>query len=235
MKGRNGREHSSRVLCQEGWKELYNKVNHFYKEYFQDDCGAFYRVISTIDASGHSFEGEWRAVKGSRYFESFDLYKENGFKTEEKAKELIAYLLEEKPIQCIVESVEKKKEKKNPPLLYNLAELQNDCSKRFKISPDEALRVVQELYEKKLVTYPRTDARVLSTAVAKEISRNLNGLSKYPPAQPVPPSGPETPRLCRFLESWSLLLLSEYRYDSTGLARGPVHLHGAVLACSTTF
>lgn len=144
----------------------------------------FYRVISTIDASGHSFEGEWRAVKGSRYFESFDLYKENGFKTEEKAKELIAYLLEEKPIQCIVESVKKKKEKKNPPLLYNLAELQNDCSKRFKISPDEALRVVQELYEKKLVTYPRTDARVLSTAVAKEISRNLNGLSKYPPAQP---------------------------------------------------
>ena len=144
----------------------------------------FYRVISTIDASGHSFEGEWRAVKGSRYFESFDLYKENGFNTEEKAKELIAYLSEEKPIQCIVESVEKKKEKKNPPLLYNLAELQNDCSKRFKISPDEALRVVQELYEKKLVTYPRTDARVLSTAVAKEISRNLNGLSKYPPAQP---------------------------------------------------
>ncbi len=144
----------------------------------------FYRVISTIDASGHSFEGEWRAVKGSRYFESFDLYKENGFKTEEKAKELIAYLSEEKPIQCIVESVEKKKEKKNPPLLYNLAELQNDCSKRFKISPDEALRVVQELYEKKLVTYPRTDARVLSTAVAKEISRNLNGLSKYHPAQP---------------------------------------------------
>ena len=144
----------------------------------------FYRVISAIDASSHSFEGEWRAVKGSRYFESFDLYKENGFKTEEKAKELIAYLSEEKPTQCIVESVEKKKEKKNPPLLYNLAELQNDCSRRFKISPDETLRVVQELYEKKLVTYPRTDARVLSTAVAKEISRNLNGLSKYPPAQP---------------------------------------------------
>ena len=151
------------------------------REFVKTPC---YRVISTIDASGHSFEGEWRAVKGSRYFESFDLYKENGFKTEEKAKELIAYLSEEKPIQCIVESVEKKKEKKNPPLLYNLAELQNDCSKRFKISPDEALRVVQELYEKKLVTYPRTDARVLSTAVAKEISRNLNGLSKYPPAQP---------------------------------------------------
>ena len=72
----------------------------------------------------------------------------------------------------------KKKEKKNPPLLYNLAELQNDCSKRFKIRPDETLRIVQELYEKKLVTYPRRDARVLSTAVAKEITRNLNGLSK---------------------------------------------------------
>jgi len=144
----------------------------------------FYRVISIIDGFGHSFEGEWRAVKGSRYFESFDLYKENGFKTEEKAKELIAYLSEEEPLQCTIESVEKKKEKKNPPLLYNLAELQNDCSKRFKISPDETLRIVQELYEKKLVTYPRTDARVLSTAVAKEISRNLNGLSKYPAAQP---------------------------------------------------
>ena len=102
-----------------------------------------------------------------------------------KQKELIAYLSEEKPIQCIVESVEKKKgEEKSSPSLYNLAELQNDCSKRFKISPDEALRVVQELYEKKIVTYLRTDARVLSTAVAKEISRNLNGLSKYPPAQP---------------------------------------------------
>ena len=84
----------------------------------------------------------------------------------------------------MIESVEKKKEKKNPPLLYNLAELQNDCSKRFKISPDETLRIVQELYEKKLVTYPRTDARVLSTAVAKEINRNLNGLSKYPMAAP---------------------------------------------------
>ena len=144
----------------------------------------FYRVISTIDASGHTFEGEWKAVKGSRWFESFDLYKENGFKDKKKAEELAAYLSEEKPVECMVESVEKKKEKKNPPLLYNLAELQNDCSKRFKISPDETLRIVQELYEKKLVTYPRTDARVLSTAVAKEISRNLNGLSKYPMAAP---------------------------------------------------
>lgn len=144
----------------------------------------FYRVISTIDASGHSFEGEWRSVKGSRYFESFDLYKENGFKEKKKAEELVSFLMEEQPLECIIESVEKKKEKKNPPLLYNLAELQNDCSKRFKISPDETLRIVQELYEKKMVTYPRTDARVLSTAVAKEISRNLNGLSKYPMAAP---------------------------------------------------
>ena len=144
----------------------------------------FYRVISTIGETGQSFEGEWRAVKGSKWFESFDLYKENGFQKREKAEELIAYLSQPLPLTCEILSIEKKKEKKNPPLLYNLAELQNDCSKRFKISPDEALRVVQELYEKKLVTYPRTDARVLSTAVAKEISRNLNGLSKYPPAQP---------------------------------------------------
>ena len=144
----------------------------------------FYRVVSTVDASGHAFEGEWRAVRGSRYFESFDLYKENGFKEKKKAEELIAYLSEEQPVQCVIESVEKKKEKKNPPLLYNLAELQNDCSKRFKISPDETLRIIQELYEKKLVTYPRTDARVLSSAVAKEISRNLNGLSRYPLTAP---------------------------------------------------
>ena len=157
----------------------------------------FYRVLSTIDAQGHTFEGEWRAVKGSRYFESYDLYKENGFKERKKAEELIQYLQTpddesvnvagiqgQSGLNCRIESIEKKKEKKNPPLLYNLAELQNDCSKRFKISPDETLRIVQELYEKKLVTYPRTDARVLSTAVVKEITRNLNGLSKYPMAAP---------------------------------------------------
>lgn len=157
----------------------------------------FYRVLSTIDAQGHTFEGEWRAVKGSRYFESYDLYKENGFKERKKAEELIQYLQTpdeesvnvagiqgQSGLNCRIESIEKKKEKKNPPLLYNLAELQNDCSKRFKISPDETLRIVQELYEKKLVTYPRTDARVLSTAVAKEITRNLNGLSKYPMEAP---------------------------------------------------
>lgn len=144
----------------------------------------FYRVLSTIQISGQTFEGEWKAVKGSRYFESFDLYKENGFKKREKAEELIKYVSDPKPLTCQVLSIEKKKEKKNPLLLFNLAELQNECSKRFKISPDETLRIVQELYEKKLVTYPRTDARVLSTAVAKEIHKNLNGLSKYEPAAP---------------------------------------------------
>ena len=144
----------------------------------------FYRVLSTIQISGQTFEGEWKAVKGSRYFESFNLYKENGFKKREKAEELIKYVSDQKPLTCQVLSIEKKKEKKNPPLLFNLAELQNECSKRFKISPDETLRIVQELYEKKLVTYPRTDARVLSTAVAKEIHKNLNGLSKYEPAAP---------------------------------------------------
>ena len=145
----------------------------------------FYRVVSTIDAQGHQFEGEWKAVKGSRYFESYDLYKENGFKEREKAEELIRFLLEgvdqkEGPV-CRIESIEKKKEKKNPPLLYNLAELQNDCSKRFKISPDETLKIAQELYEKKLTTYPRTDARVLSSAVAKEIHKNIGGLRNFAP------------------------------------------------------
>ena len=144
----------------------------------------FYRVLSNIQLGEKSFEGEWKSVKGSRYFESFDLYKENGFKKEETAKELISYLSDRQPLQCVVTAIEKKQEKKAPPLLYNLAELQNECSKRFKISPDETLKIVQELYEKKLVTYPRTDARVLSTAVAKEISKNLNGLAKYEMAKP---------------------------------------------------
>ena len=142
----------------------------------------FYRVVAEFGENGQTFEGEWRAVKGSIWFESFELYKENGFKEREKAEELIRYLRQKEPVQGRIISVEKKKEKKNPPLLFNLAELQNECSKRFKISPDETLRVVQELYEKKLVTYPRTDARVLSSAVAKEIHKNLNGLMKYEPA-----------------------------------------------------
>ncbi len=144
----------------------------------------FYRVIMNAGEESQTFEGEWRAVKGSQWFESFDLYKENGFKEEKKAQELIDYLKDPPPVTAQIASIEKKKEKKNPPLLFNLAELQNECSKRFKISPDEALRIVQEMYEKKLVTYPRTDARVLSSAVAKEIHKNLNGLMKYEQAAP---------------------------------------------------
>ena len=144
----------------------------------------FYRILATIGEQGQTFEGEWRAVKGSRWFESFDLYKENGFKEREKAQQVIDYLCQEPPVTGQIASIEKKKEKKNPPLLFNLAELQNECSKRFKISPDETLQIAQELYEKKLTTYPRTDARVLSTAVAKEIHKNLNGLMKYEPAVP---------------------------------------------------
>ena len=144
----------------------------------------FYRVLNTVQLGEQSFEGEWKAVKGSRYFESIDLYKENGFKERAKAEELVSYLSQPQPMTCVVDVIEKKQEKKNAPLLFNLAELQNECSKRFKISPDETLKIVQELYEKKLVTYPRTDARVLSTAVAKEIHKNLNGLSKYEMAKP---------------------------------------------------
>ena len=140
----------------------------------------FYRVIGKFAADQTRFEGEWKAVKGSRYEFSPKLYRENGFKTRKAAQELVNDLKGSDGTAKLV-SVEKKKEKKNPPLLFNLAELQNECSKRFKISPDETLRIVQELYEKKLVTYPRTDARVLSTAVAKEIHKNLNGLSKYEP------------------------------------------------------
>lgn len=140
----------------------------------------FYRVLADLEAGGAGFTGEWKAVKGSRYEMSPKLYRENGFKERKTAQELIDYLSESNREGELV-SIEKKKEKKNPPLLFNLAELQNECSKRFKISPDETLRIVQELYEKKLVTYPRTDARVLSTAVAKEIHKNLNGLAKYEP------------------------------------------------------
>lgn len=155
----------------------------------------FYRVLGNFKLQDKEFSGEWKAVEGSKYYASPLLYKENGFKTEESAKELITYLTDntvEAGIGAtagtdaaagtdavIVESIEKKKENKNPPLLYNLAELQNDCSKLFKISPDQTLAIVQELYEKKMVTYPRTDARVLSTAVAKEINKNIAGLRGY--------------------------------------------------------
>lgn len=139
----------------------------------------FYRVIGTFSPQDMDFDGEWRSAPGSRYFESPYLYKENGFKERKTAEALIAALNTE-PMTAAVAAIEKKKETKNPPLLYNLAELQNDCSKMFKISPDETLKVVQELYEKKLVTYPRTDARVLSTAVAKEIFKNIGGLKNVP-------------------------------------------------------
>lgn len=150
----------------------------------------FYRVTGTVVLQGQTvedgFEAEWKAVEGSKYYESPLLYKENGFKEEKDAKALLTCLKEqdgtpmaEGKYPAIVEKKEKKTEKKNPPLLYNLAELQNDCAKLFKISPDETLRIVQELYEKKLVTYPRTDARVLSTAVAKEIYKNIGGLRQY--------------------------------------------------------
>ena len=139
----------------------------------------FYRVLGKFELGGRSFEGEWRAVEGSRYFQSPLLYKENGFKEEKDARQLLDILSANPPLTAVAEKIEKKKENKNPPLLFNLAELQNECSRFFKLSPDETLRIVQELYEKKLVTYPRTDARVLSTAVAKEISKNIRGLRNY--------------------------------------------------------
>ena len=144
----------------------------------------FYRVLGSFSAGGHPFDGEWRAVEGSRYFGSPYLYKENGFKERKHAEELKAILSADPPFKAVVEKIEKKKENKNPPLLFNLAELQNECSRLFKISPDETLKIVQELYEKKLVTYPRTDARVLSTAVAKEIQKNIGGLRGYVHGKP---------------------------------------------------
>ncbi|MCI8299648.1 MAG: type IA DNA topoisomerase [Lachnospiraceae bacterium] len=143
----------------------------------------FYRVLNTLDIQGNPVEGEWRAVEGSEYFNSPKLYKENGFKEKEEAEKLIQKLINNKEVEAWraqVEKIEKKKETKNPPLLYNLAELQNESSRLFKISPDQTLQIVQELYEKKLVTYPRTDARVLSSAVAKEIHKNIGGLKNIP-------------------------------------------------------
>lgn len=137
----------------------------------------FYRVVANLDG----FDAEWKAVEGSAYYQSPLLYKENGFLKEESARELIAKLSQPEPVEFVVNKVEKKIEKKAPPMLYNLAELQNDCSRLFKISPSDTLAIVQELYEEKLVTYPRTDARVLSTAVAKEIYKNIAGMKKYAP------------------------------------------------------
>lgn len=136
----------------------------------------FYRILAKIDVQEHQIECEWKAVEGSAYFQSPKLYKDNGFLEKEEAQRLLAHLQEHPPVTAVVCSVEKKKETKYAPLLFNLAELQNTCSKFFKISPDQTLGIVQELYEKKMVTYPRTDARVLSTAAAKEIRKNISGL-----------------------------------------------------------
>ena len=140
----------------------------------------FYRLVASVGEEGQTFDAEWRAVKDTKYFESPLLYKENGFKERADAEKLLEELNAGEP-EAVVEFIERKKEKKQPPMLYNLAELQNDCSALFKISPSDTLKIVQELYEKKLVTYPRTDARVLSTAVAKEIGRNISGLKNFQP------------------------------------------------------
>ena len=140
----------------------------------------FYRLVASVGEEGQTFDAEWRAVKDTKYFESPLLYKENGFKERSDAEKLLEELNAGEP-EAVVEYIERKKEKKQPPMLYNLAELQNDCSALFKISPSDTLKIVQELYEKKLVTYPRTDARVLSTAVAKEIGRNISGLKNFQP------------------------------------------------------
>lgn len=140
----------------------------------------FYRVLGSFLLNEKKINAEWKAVENSKYYMSPKLYKENGFKEKESAEELIRYLQEDCN-SATIKQIERKRENRNPPLLYNLAELQNDCSKYFKISPDQTLNIIQELYEKKLVTYPRTDARVLSTAVAKEISKNIGGLRSYGP------------------------------------------------------
>lgn len=139
----------------------------------------FYRIIGQFGRAG--IEAEWKAVEGSAYFESPLLYKENGFKKEEDAKALMEALDGKK---ATVLSIDKNISKKRAPLLFNLAELQAECSKKFKISPEETLQVAQDLYEKKLTTYPRTDARVLSSAIAKEISKNVSKLRNFEPVQP---------------------------------------------------
>ena len=144
----------------------------------------FYRVLAELSIGGSSVSAEWRTTENSAYYQSPLLYKENGFLQKENAQKLISDLSENKPLTFLLKKSEKKKETKKPPLLYNLAELQNDCSRLLKLSPDQTLQVAQELYEKKMTTYPRTDARVLSTAVAKEITKNLTPLSAYPGMAP---------------------------------------------------
>lgn len=145
----------------------------------------FYRVIGKTLIGETSFDAEWKTSESSRFYNTPYLYKDNGFKDRTKAQELVNYLSDPLPAEGVVTSIERKKEVKNPPLLFNLAELQNECSKLFKISPDQTLAVVQELYEKKLVTYPRTDARVLSSAISKEIDKNIRGLCSYAPLKDI--------------------------------------------------
>ena len=135
----------------------------------------YYKIVGEFGESNSSFKAEWKVSEKSKYFESPKLYNETGFKREADSKEFISLLAGK---NAVISSLKKSKQKENPPLLFNLAEIQNECTKRFKIKPDETLDIIQNLYEKKLVTYPRTDARVLSTAVAKEITRNLNGIAR---------------------------------------------------------
>jgi DNA topoisomerase-3 len=135
----------------------------------------YYKIIGTFGKDNESFQAEWKVGENSNLFQSSKLYNENGFKKENDAIEFIK-ALENK--EATVTEIKKSKQKENPPLLFNLAEIQNECSKNFKIKPDETLEIIQKLYEKKLVTYPRTDARVLSKAVAKEITKNLNGIAR---------------------------------------------------------
>ena len=135
----------------------------------------YYKIVGEFGDESSSFKAEWKVTEKSKMYESIKLYNESGFKKEEDAKEFVKSLQGKK---AIVTQLKKSKQKENAPLLFNLAEIQNQCTKRFKIKPDETLEIIQNLYEKKLVTYPRTDARVLSTAVAKEISKNLNGIAR---------------------------------------------------------
>ena len=135
----------------------------------------YYKIIGVFGNKDSNFRAEWKVNEKSKMFESPKLYNETGFKKENDAKEFIAFLSGK---EAIITELKKSKQKENAPLLFNLAEIQNECTKRFKIKPDETLEVIQNLYEKKLVTYPRTDARVLSTAVSKEIAKNLNGIAR---------------------------------------------------------
>ena len=138
----------------------------------------YYKIMGTFGEPSTSFTAEWKVTEESSMYESPKLYNDSGFRKKEDAKAFILSLQDKK---AVISEIKKTKQKENPPLLFNLAEIQNECTKRFKIKPDETLEIIQTLYEKKLVTYPRTDARVLSTAVAKEIGKNLNGLVKgYP-------------------------------------------------------